>query len=50
MTNILPIPSKISKIQKVMLDTDVKLCELIKMKTATLKSLVGALKEKKYKD
>lgn len=47
MTNILPIPSKISKIQKVMLDSDVKLCELIKMKTATLKSLVGCIEGKK---
>lgn len=47
MTNILPIPSKISKIQRVMFNADVKLCELIKMKTATLKSLVGCVEGKK---
>ncbi|MBX2902696.1 MAG: hypothetical protein KF872_03990 [Chitinophagales bacterium] len=41
MTNILPIPSNFEQVQQVLNATEMKLSDLVKMKTATLKSLVG---------
>lgn len=50
MTNILPIPSNFGQVQQMLNSTDMKLSDLVKMKTATLKSLVGcAGGEKKLK-
>jgi hypothetical protein len=41
MTNILPIPSNFNQVQQILKDADMKLSDMVKMKTATLKSLVG---------
>lgn len=50
MTNILPIPSNFGQVQQMLSNTDMKLSDLVKMKTATLKSLVGCTEsEKKVK-
>ncbi len=42
MTNILPIPTNLNQhLHNAMLATDMKLSDLVKIKAATLKSLVG---------
>ncbi|MDW8273454.1 MAG: hypothetical protein RMJ53_04400 [Chitinophagales bacterium] len=41
MTTILPIPTQIAKIQQIVQHSDIKLSEVVKMKTATLKGLAG---------
>ena len=42
MTNILPIPTLLNQhLQNAIVATDLKLSDLVKMKAATLKSLVG---------
>lgn len=50
MTNILPIPNnKIAQMQQMVAASDVKLSDLVKMKAATLKSLVGCVREEEIK-
>ncbi len=50
MTNILPIPTNLNQhLQNAMLAADVKLSGLVKMKAATLKSLVGCYGEDENK-
>lgn len=45
MTKILPIPSKMEQVQKVLSATNIKLNDMIKIKTATLKTIVGCLSD-----
>lgn len=47
MTKILPIPSKMEQVQKVLSAANIKLSDMIKIKTATLKTIVGCLNEEK---
>jgi|GEM_PF-5009554 hypothetical protein len=50
MTNILPIPTNVNQhLLNVLVATDMKLSDLVKMKAATLKSLVGCSGEEENK-